>query len=117
MKLGRSSIYAILSIVCPIITVAVVQILQMRTHSDFWASLQQSEDGVQHGAATFMFLSELGDLLLYTTIACIVGLVLAFRSIQLRRKLTTMGLFCLSINATPLLLAAFLLIRGSLRGW
>jgi hypothetical protein len=112
MKPGRSSIHAIFSIACPIITVASVHILQTRAHADFWVSVQQSEDGVQHVAGAFMFLSELGDLLLYTTLACIVGLVLAFRSIQLRRSLTILGLFCLSINTTPLLLAAFLLMWG-----
>jgi hypothetical protein len=113
MQPDRTRSYAILSIVCPVITVAGVHILQTRAHSDFWVSVQNPEDSVQHIAGFFMFLSEIGELLQYTTLACIVGLVLALRSVYLSRDLTTLGLFCLSLNATPLLLAAFLLIWGS----
>jgi hypothetical protein len=112
MQPDRTRIYAILSIVFPIITVASVHILQTRAHSDFWVSVQNPEDSVQYIARIFMFLSEIGELVQYTTLACIVGLVLALRSIYLSRDLSTLGLFCLSLNATPLLLAAFPLIWG-----
>jgi len=117
MKHERSRIYAILSIACPVVTVASVYLLQTRAHSDFWDSVKQSVDGVQHAAGALMFLSEIGDLLLYSALACVVGLLLALRSIQLLRNLTTLGYFSLSINGAPLLIAAFLWIRGALRGW
>jgi len=117
MKHERSKIYAILSIACPIVTVASVYLLQTRAHSDFWESVKQSDDGVQHVAGALMVLTELVDLLLYTALACVVGLVLALRSVKLRRNLTTLGYFCLSVNGAPLLIAAFMWIRGALRGW
>jgi hypothetical protein len=110
VKHGVSRIYAILSIACPIATVAIVHISQTRAHSDFWEEVQQSEDGVQHVAGALMALWEIGELVLYTTLACIVGLMLAFISIQLRRNWTILGLVCLCINATPLLFGAFLLM-------
>jgi len=59
-----------------------------------------------------MFLAELGDLLLYTALACVVGLLLALRSIRLRQKLTTLGYFSLSLNGAPLLIGAFLWITA-----
>jgi hypothetical protein len=117
MKHERSKIYAVLSIACPIVTVASVYLLQTRAHSDFWESVKQSDDGVQHGAAGLMVLAEFGDLLLYSALACVAGLLLALRSIQLRRNLTSLGCFCLSVNGAPLLIAAFLWIRGALIGW
>jgi|GEM_PF-5824680 len=117
MKLGRSSIYAILSIAFPLATVASVYLIQTRAHSTFWDSVKQSDDGVQHVAGALMFLSELGALLLYGTLGCVVGLLLALRSIQLRRNWTALNYFCLWVNAGPLLIAAFVLIRGALRGW
>src|SRR5882724_4905795 len=117
MKHERGRIYAILSIAFPVVTVASVYLLQTRAHSDFWESVKQSDDGVQHVAGALMFLAELGDLLLYTAFACVAGLLLALRSIQLRRNLTTLGYFCLSVNGAPLLIAAFLWIRGALIGW
>ena len=117
MKHERSRIYAILSIACPVVTVASVYLLQTSAHSSFWESVKQSDDGVQHVAGAFMFLAELSNLLLYTELACVVGLLLALRSIQVPRSLTTLGYFCLSVNGAPLLVAAFLWIRAALRGW
>ena len=116
MESEKARVYGFLSVACPIVTVASVYILQTRAHADFWESVTQSDDGVQHAAGAFMILTDFIDMLLYTSAACIVGLALAFRSIQLRRGLTTLGFFCLGVNGAPLLIGVLLFAWGFLRG-
>src|SRR5262245_17585800 len=113
----RHHVYAILSIACPLATVAVVLIVQTIVHADFWREVKQSEDGVQHVAGAMMFLSEFVEVLLFCAGACAVGLLLAVRSIKIRHKLTGIGVFSLLINGLPLLFIAILWISASLRSW
>ncbi len=98
-------------------TVASVYVLQTSVDSSFWESVKQSEDGVQHVAGALMFLAELGDLLLYTALGCVVGLLLALRSIRLRQKMTTLGYVSLSFNGAPLMIGVLLWIMALKKGW
>ena len=106
----RSSVYALFSIACPIVTIGTVYIIQTNEHSFVWNSAKEFEDGMDRAAALFTFLSDIGDLLFYMELAAVVGLLFALRSIQLRGSLTLLTYLSLGVNGAPILIAAFLWI-------
>ena len=58
-----------------------------------------------------MAFSEFVQIMIVLTIGCIVGLILALRSLQLRGKQSGIGLVALLLNGLPLILLVFLWLR------
>jgi hypothetical protein len=107
-KIERHTLYGILSIACPVVIVGGVLLYKHLAHRTFWATLTPDESWVGVGMA----LDEVSPLLLFIVLACVAGLLLAWRSLTLRLRLISVGSIGLLFNGLPLLLLRLRLVSG-----
>ena len=72
-------VYAVLSLVSPIIAFSATAAYQSFAHSDFWNSMTHDE----HAAGAMMAFAEGMQLIFFTVIGCFVGVIFALISVWL----------------------------------
>ena len=105
-------IFALLSAVFPFATVAGVLAYQSVAHANFWRSLTPDESA----AGAMMAFGEVVQLVIFTTVGCIIGFVLAGFSLSLqgrKRVVSVLAYAGLVVNALPLLLGFGVLVAAS----
>jgi hypothetical protein len=105
IKISGHHAYCVLSIACPVVSVAAAIIFQSLAHSDFWNSITP-EDDADRAAGAMMAMGEVITILFYLTVGCVIGVLLALKSVLSKQKLSGIGLLALVVNALPLILLA-----------
>jgi hypothetical protein len=111
-RLSKHVVYAVLSLVCPIIAFFATLAYQSAANSEFWSSLTTEESG----AGAMMAFAEFIQLILFTMIGCILGTIFALISLRIQRRILGFGLIGVVFNGLPLLFFTFLLIKGGTVG-
>ena len=60
--------------------------------------------------------TEVLQIIIALTVACLVGFILAVRGLRLNRRKTAIGIIALVLNGLPLLFLVFLWLKGATRG-
>jgi hypothetical protein len=107
--------YAIASIACPVLAFIGTYLYQSITYAEFWTSLTpgQEPDNV---AGAMMALSEAVQMIFALTIGCLLGFILALRSLQLKQWKFGIGTIAMCLNGLPLIFLVFLWARGIAHG-
>jgi hypothetical protein len=104
-KNRQQLVIAIVSVLLPFATVAVVLGYQSAAHASFWNSLTPDESA----AGALMGFAEIVQLFLFGLIACLVGLAMACFSLLTRPKrflVRFVGYLAVAINGFPLMIFA-----------
>ncbi len=107
-RLPKHVVYAVLSLACPIIAFFATLAYQSAANSEFWSSLTTGEGA----AGATMAFAEVVQLILFTMIGCVLGMIFAAISLRIQRRILGFGLVGVVFNGLPLLLFMFLLIKG-----
>jgi hypothetical protein len=78
-------IFAVLSVACPVIAFSSTLIYQYLVNSNFWNSLSDKE-GTTDAAGAMMAFAEVIELIFFTIIGCIIGVIFAVISFLLWRR-------------------------------
>ena len=113
--ISKHLIYAIASIACPVLALIGIYIYQSIANAEFWTSLTpgQSPDNV---AGAMMAFTELVQIIVVLTIGCLLGFILALRSLQLKQWKFGIGTIAICLNGLPLLFLVFLWAKGITHG-
>jgi hypothetical protein len=84
-RFRKHIIFAILSVACPIIAFSSTLIYQHIVDSDFWNSLSDKE-GTTDAAGAMMGFAQAIELIFFTVIGCVVGIIFAVISFLLWRR-------------------------------
>ncbi len=111
----KDLIYAITSIACPVLAFIGTYIYQSIANAEFWTSLTpgQSTDNV---AGAMMAFSEVVELIVVLAIGCLLGFILALRSLQFKQWKFGIGTIAMCLNGLLLLFLVFLWARGITHG-
>ena len=105
--LSNNTLYAIASLISPIISGLVIYIYQTISHAEFWNSEHNSEFSDLAGAT--MLAGDAIQLLLALIFGFIIGLILALRSLYIMRSKT--GILALTFNTLPMAYLVYALIK------
>jgi hypothetical protein len=103
-------VYGALSVVCPILIVGAVLAFQAVAYPSIASSSDPPDDADRH-AAVLMAVAEFGELLLATTVGCLLGVILAIRTLKLQKRWFGIGLVGLVLNGLPLVFLGAFWIR------
>ena len=106
-QLSNITIYSIASLISPILSGLAIYIYQTISHAEFWNSEHKSEFSDLAGAT--MLAGEAIQLLLALIVGFLIGLILALRSLYIKRSKT--GVIALTLNTLPLVYLVFALIK------
>src|SRR5262249_44680804 len=81
------------------------------------ASSSDPPDDAGVHAAVFLVLAEMGQLFVATAVGCLLGLILAIRTLKLQTRWIGIGLVGLIFNGIPLLILAAVWIKDMIRSW
>ena len=95
------------SLISPILSGLAIYMYQTISHADFWNSEHKSEFSNFAGAT--MLAGETIQLLLALIVGFLIGLILALRSLYIKRSKT--GVIALTLNTLPLAYLVFALIK------
>jgi len=109
-------IYGALAVVSPIAIVGGVLVFQALGYQSVASSTDPLDDADVH-AAVFMALAEFDQLFVATAVGCLLGLILAIRTLKLQTRWIGIGLVGLIFNGIPLLILAAAWIKGMIRSW
>jgi len=109
---SKQWVYGALSVLCPVLIVGAVLALQAVAYSSIPSPSDPPNDAHRH-AALLMVLAEVGQLLMATTVGCLLGVILAIRTLKLQKRWFGIGLLGLIFNGIPLVFLAALWIRRS----
>ena len=101
-------VYVVLSFAAPVVALLVTFTYQSITNYSFYQSLTRDESF----AGAMMGFAEVVQLMLFTLIGCLVGIIFAVISLRVQRRVIGLGLAGLFFNGLPLLLLMFHLIKG-----
>ena len=108
-RFHKHIVYAVLSLVSPVIAFIATRAYQSAANSEFWNSLKTG-DG-ESAAAVWGAMDEFAQLINFTMIGCIIGIIFALISLRIQRRILGFGLTGVVFNGLPLLLVIILLIR------
>jgi hypothetical protein len=100
-------VYAFLSLTLPALFLLATLTYQWLAYSGFWQSIARDES---NAAATMMIRGEIAQLILFTMIGCIAGIILAVISLWLQRRFLSLGLAALIFNGLAFLFLVFWII-------
>jgi cell division protein FtsX len=109
---SKHIVYAVLSFICPIVAFFVTLAYQSVVNSSFRQSLGH-DDGM---AAAMMVFSEIAQIIFFTMIGCVIGIIFAVISLRLKRRFRSLGFMALVFNGLPFLLLLTFWIKGVLVG-
>ncbi len=84
-RFRKHVIFAVLSIGCPVVAFSSTLIYQYFVNSNFWGSLSDKE-GTTNAAGAMMAFAEFVELIFFTVIGSVVGIIFAVISFWLWRK-------------------------------
>lgn len=113
--LPKNTLYAIASILSPIIAGIGTYVYQSLVNSEFWSSLHNVE-GASNGVGATMVFAEVIQMTAALTIGCLIGIILAVRSIYIDKAKSKMGIMALTVNGLPFLLLSFFVVKGIIFG-
>jgi hypothetical protein len=102
-------VYGALSIVCPLIILGGVLIFQAISYPS--APLSDPPDDADIHSAVLMTFVVVFQLLVAMTVGCLLGLILAMKTLKLQKRWIGIGLIGLIFNGIPLVLLAAFWIR------
>lgn len=82
-RLSQHIVCGIFALVCPVVAFSATLIYQWFAYSDFWNSLPQDNESTTHAAGAMMGFAEVVQIIFFTAIGCLVGVVFAGISIWL----------------------------------
>jgi hypothetical protein len=107
-RLPKHVVYAVLSLACPVIALFATLAYQSTANSEFWSSLTTGDNA----AAAMGAFAEFVEVIFFTMIGCVLGMISAVISLCVQRRVLGLGLAGVVFNGLPLLLFMFLLIKG-----
>ena len=112
----KHRIYGTLAIFCPLAIVGAVLVFQTIAYPGITSTSDPPDDADVH-AAVFMALFELVQIFVATAVGCLLGLILAIRTLKLQKRWVGVGLVGVIFNSIPLLFLAVTWIRDTIRTW
>jgi len=109
---SKQWVYGALSVLCPVLIVGAVLAFQAVAYPSIPSPSDPQDDADRH-AAVLMVFAEVGQLLIATTVGCLLGVILAIRTLKLQKRWFGIGLLGLIFNGIPLVFLAALWIRRS----
>jgi hypothetical protein len=107
-------IYALVSIACPFIALALISIYQAYAYQWFWQLTNQPKrlDDADVNAAAIMGFIIVIELILAAMVGCAIGLGFAALSLWKRRHVVSFGTAALLFNTIPLFLFIWRFLAG-----
>lgn len=109
-------IYALVSVACPFIALALISIYQEYSYEWYWQLTEKPGplDDAEKNAGALMGFVMFIQLLMAVMVGCTIGLVFAALSIWKRRRFVSFGTAAFAFNSIPIVLLFWRLLAGPL---
>lgn len=115
----RHIVYALISIVCPFIAIALVSIYQSYAYEWYWQIGEPGKrlDDADINAGAIMGFVIIVELIIAVGIGSFIGLVFAGLSLKRKPRFLSIGTTALVFNLFPFFGVLWVILRGMNSGW